>query len=211
MVSSLDPLAMSCRLKEFVATKESSLAQAELLLEETVMPMIGQQAPLFTTKAVIDGGEFKDISLADYRGKWVVLFFYPADFTFVCPTELTQFRERIREFKDIGCEVLGCSVDSEHAHRRWIRDDLKDLNYPLLADPARRLGRDYGVLLEDRGVTLRGTFIIDPEQKIQYIGIHNLSVGRDPSEILRVLKALQTGELCQAGWKPGDKPLSPGR
>ncbi len=175
------------------------------------MPMIGQQAPLFTTKAVIDGGEFRDISLSDFKGKWVLLFFYPADFTFVCPTELTQFRDRLREFKDVGCEILGCSVDSEHAHRRWLRDDLKDLNYPLLADTARRLARDYGVLLEDRGVAVRGTFLIDPEQKIQYISVHNLSVGRDASEILRVLIALQSGELCQAGWKPGDKTITPGR
>ena len=175
------------------------------------MPMIGQQAPLFTTKAVIDGGEFKEIGLSDYKGRWVVLFFYPADFTFVCPTELTQFRDRLQDFRNLGCDVLGCSVDSEHAHRRWLRDDLKDLNYPLLADPARRLTRDYGVLVEDRGVALRGTFIIDPEQKVQYMSIQNLSVGRDVNEILRLLSAFQSGELCQAGWKPGDKALTPGR
>lgn len=175
------------------------------------MPMIGQSAPLFTTRAVVDGGEFKEISLADYKGKWVVLFFYPLDFTFVCPTEITQFRDRLKDFKDAGAEILGCSVDSEHAHKRWIRDDLKDLGYPLLADVTKRIARDYGVLIEDRGIATRGTFIIDPEQKIQYMGIHNTAVGRDTNEILRVLKGLQSGELCQAGWKPGDKHITPGR
>lgn len=175
------------------------------------MPMIGQPAPLFTAKAVVDGGEFKEISLADYKGKWVILFFYPADFTFVCPTEITQFRDHLQEFKDASAEVLGCSTDSEHSHRRWIRDDLKDLGYPLLADLTRRMSRDYGVYLEDRGIATRGTFIIDPEQKIQYIGLHNTSVGRDANEILRVLKGLQSGELCAAGWKPGEKFITPGR
>lgn len=172
------------------------------------MPMIGQPAPLFTAKAVLDGGEFKDISLGDYKGRWVVLFFYALDFTFVCPTEIRQFRDRLKDFKDAGAEIVGCSIDSEHAHKRWIRDDLKDLGYPLLADVTKRIARDYGVLLEDRGIATRGTFIIDPEQRIQYMGVYNLSVGRDADEILRVLKALQTGELCGAGWKPGDKPLS---
>lgn len=173
------------------------------------MPMIGQPAPLFTARAVIDGGEFKDISLADYKGKWVVLFFYPLDFTFVCPTEITQFRSSLKDFKELGAEVLGCSIDSEHAHRRWIRDDLKDLGFPLLADVTKRVSRDFGVLLEDRGIATRGTFIIDPEGRIQYKGIHNLNVGRNISEILRVLHALQSGELCQAGWKPGDKHIDP--
>lgn len=192
-----------------MATKESLTELQQR--GELKMPMIGQPAPLFTTKAVIDGGEFKEISLSDYKGRWVVLFFYPADFTLVCPTELTQFRDHLGEFRQLNCEVMGCSVDSEHAHRRWLRDDLKDLNYPLLADPARRLTRDYGVLLEDRGVALRGTFIIDPEQKIQSVSMQNLGVGRDAREILRLLHALQSGDLCPAGWRPGDKPITPSR
>jgi peroxiredoxin (alkyl hydroperoxide reductase subunit C) len=175
------------------------------------MPMIGQPAPLFTAKAVYDGGDVRELSLSDFKGKWVILFFYPADFTFVCPTELTQFRDRLKDFKEAGAEILGCSVDSEHSHRRWIRDDLKDLNYPLISDLTRRMSRDYGVYLEDRGLATRGTFILDPEQKIQYMGIHNTSVGRDAGEILRVLKALQSGELCGAGWRPGDKFITPGR
>jgi peroxiredoxin (alkyl hydroperoxide reductase subunit C) len=169
--------------------------------------MIDQPAPQFTATAVIDGGEFKEISLSQYKGKWVVLFFYPLDFTFVCPTEITQFRDNLKQFREAGAEVIGCSVDSAHSHKRWIKEDLKDLNYPLMADITKRIARDYGVLFEDKGIATRGTFIIDPNQKIQYMGIHNLNVGRDAGEILRVLNGLQSGELCQAGWKKGDKHL----
>lgn len=169
------------------------------------MPMIGQPAPQFVAPAVVDGGDFKDINLADYKGKWVVLFFYPLDFTFVCPTEITQFRDALKEFRGEGAEVLGVSVDSVHSHRRWIKDDLGDLGYPLIGDVTKRLSRDYGVLLEDKGIATRGTFVIDPEGRIQYMGIHNLNVGRDAKEILRVVQALKSGDLCGAGWKKGDK------
>lgn len=169
------------------------------------MPMIDQPAPQFVADAVIDGGEFKKINLADYKGKWLVLFFYPLDFTFVCPTELTQFRDRLSDFKTAKAEVVGCSVDSTHSHKRWLKDDLGNLGYPLLADLTKRISRDYGVLIESAGIATRGTFIIDPDQKIQYMGIHNTSVGRDAGEILRVLQGLQSGELCGAGWKKGDK------
>ncbi|HEX7675542.1 MAG TPA: peroxiredoxin [Bdellovibrio sp.] len=173
------------------------------------MPMIHQPAPQFSTQAVFDGGEVKDVSLGDYKGKWVVLFFYPLDFTFVCPTELTQFREHLADFNAAGAQVIGCSVDSVHSHKRWLRDDLGNLGYPLLADLTKRIARDYGVLFEDRGIATRGTFIIDPEQKIQYMGIHNTSVGRDAKEILRVLHGCQSGELCAAGWKKGDVHILP--
>ena len=104
-------------------------------------------------------------------------------------------------------EVIGVSVDSVHSHKRWIQEDLKDLGYPLIGDITKRLSRDYGVLIEEVGIATRGTFIIDPEGLIQYQGIHNLNVGRDVSELLRVLQGLQSGELCAAGWKPGDKHL----
>lgn len=174
------------------------------------MPMIGQPAPQFTAPAVVDGGDFKDISLNDFKGKWVVMFFYPLDFTFVCPTEITQFRDSLKEFKDQGAEILGVSIDSVHSHRRWLKDDLGNLGYPLIGDVTKRLARDYGVLLEDAGIATRGTFIIDPEGVIQYMGIHNLNVGRDANEILRVLNALKSGELCGAGWKPGDKHVNAG-
>jgi len=174
------------------------------------MPMIGQPAPQFTCQAVVDGGDFKDISLADYRGKWVVLFFYPLDFTFVCPTEITQFREKLGEFRKAGAEVIGCSIDSVHSHRRWIKDDLKDLGYPLLGDVTKRVARDYGALLENAGIATRATYIIDPEQKLQYMALHNTNVGRDANEILRVVQACQSGELCGAGWKPGSKHVVAG-
>lgn len=174
------------------------------------MPMIGQPAPQFKTTAVVDGGDFKEIALSDYKGKWVVLFFYPLDFTFVCPTEITQFRDSLKEFKEAGAEVLGASIDSVHSHKRWIKDDLGNLGYPLIGDVTRQLARDYGVLLQEEGIATRGTFIIDPEGVIQYMGIHNLNVGRDAKEILRVLRGLKSGELCAAGWKPGDNHLRPG-
>jgi peroxiredoxin (alkyl hydroperoxide reductase subunit C) len=173
------------------------------------MSMIGHPAPQFTAQAVVEGGNFKTISLSDYKGKWTVLFFYPLDFTFVCPTELTQFRDLMPKFKELGASVIGGSVDSVHSHKRWIKDDLGELHYPLIEDITKRISRDYGVLLEDKGIATRGTFIIDPEQNIQYAGIHNTSVGRDANEILRVLTALQSGELCGAGWKPGQQHVKP--
>lgn len=173
------------------------------------MPMIGQPAPQFTAQAVVDGGEVKTVSLSDYKGKWVVLFFYPLDFTFVCPTEITQFRDAAAEFKKSGAQVLGCSVDSVHSHKRWIKDDLKDLGYPLIADLTKRMSRDYNVLIEDAGIATRGTFIIDPNGVLQYAGVHNTSVGRDVNEILRVLQGCQSGELCGAGWKPGSAFIRP--
>lgn len=169
------------------------------------MPMIGHPAPQFTTPAVVGGGDFKEISLSDFKGQWVVLFFYPLDFTFVCPTEILQFRDALPKFKEKNTIVLGASVDSVHSHKRWIKDDLKELGFPLLGDVTKRLSRDYGVLIEEKGIATRGTFIIDPEGIVQYMGIHNLNVGRDANEVLRVVTALQTGELCGAGWKAGDK------
>lgn len=173
------------------------------------MPMIGQPAPQFVAPAVVDGGDFKDINLADFKGKWVCLYFYPLDFTFVCPTEITQFRDHLKDFRAENCEVIGCSVDSVHSHRRWFKDDLGNLGYPVIGDVTKRVARDYGVLLEDKGIATRGTFLIDPEGRIQYMGIHNLNVGRDAKEILRVLQGLKTGDLCGAGWKKGDKFVAP--
>lgn len=171
--------------------------------------MINQAAPQFTADAVFDGGEVKKMSLSEFKGKWVVLFFYPLDFTFVCPTEITQFRDQLSEFKKANAVVIGCSVDSVHSHKRWLRDDLGNLGYPLMSDLTKRVSKDYGVLLEERGLATRGTYIIDPEQKIQYMSLHNTNVGRDAKEILRVLQGCQSGELCQAGWKKGEAHISP--
>lgn len=174
------------------------------------MAFINQPAPQFSTDAVHDNGEIKPVTLADFKGKWVVLFFYPLDFTFVCPTEITQFRDHLKDFQAAGAQVLGCSVDSVHSHKRWLKDDLGNLGYPLLSDLTKRISRDYGVLIEERGIATRGTFVIDPDQKIQYMGIHNTNVGRDAKEILRVVQGCQSGELCAAGWKKGDAHLKKG-
>src|SRR5208337_690231 len=158
--------------------------------------MIGEQAPNFTLDAVVDK-EFKKISLIDYRGKWVVLFFYPFDFSFVCPTEIKGFNEKLDVFKKLNAVVLGASEDSKYSHLAWIkRGDLGDLNYPLLSDYKKEVAERYGILDEKEGVVLRGLFIIDPDGVLQYKLVHNLSVGRNVDETLRVLEALQTGELC---------------
>ncbi len=168
------------------------------------MLQIGQMAPNFKAKALIDNGEFKTLSLEDYKGRWLVLFFYPLDFSIVCPTELTQFRECLPQFSELGVEVVGCSVDSVYSHKSWVNSELKELNYPLIGDLTKRVAKDYGVLMENKGFATRGTFIIDPEGTIQYIGIHNTTVARDVNELLRVINGLKSGELCGAGWKPGN-------
>ena len=130
-------------------------------------------------------------------------------FTTVCATELTQFRELLPAFKDANGEVIGASVDSVHSHKRWVKDDLGNLGFPLIGDITKTMSRDFGILLQEKGISTRGTFIIDPEGHIQYMGIHNTKVGRDANEILRVLNALQSGELCAAGWKKGEEFLQP--
>ncbi len=167
---------------------------------------VGQKAPDFKVEAVV-GKEFKEVRLSDYKGKWVVLFFYPLDFTFVCPTEIKGFSERHREFEKAGAVILGGSVDSQFSHLAWINHELGELNYPLFADMTKEVSRIYGVLKEDMGVALRGLFIINPEGVIQYQLVHDLSVGRSVNETLRVLKALQTGENCPVNWKPGEATL----
>ncbi len=168
---------------------------------------VGKPAPDFTLDAVVNK-EFKEVRLADYRGKWVVLFFYPLDFTFVCPTEITGFNKVLADFKKLNAEVLGASVDSKYSHLAWIkRGDLGDLGFPLLSDFRKEVATRYGILDEKEGVALRGLFIIDPDGILQYEIVHNLSVGRSVEETLRVLEALQTGELCPLGWKPGQKTL----
>ncbi|MBE7559557.1 peroxiredoxin [bacterium] len=171
---------------------------------------IGQPAPDFQVDAVVNG-EFKQVRLSDYKGKWVVLFFYPLDFTFVCPTEITAFSERISEFEAEDAVILGCSVDSKYSHKAWIETDrsrggLGPVKYPLLSDLTKKVSEAYGVLL-DSGIALRGLFIIDPEQKLRYILVQDLPVGRNVDETLRVLQALKSGQLCPINWKRGDKHL----
>ncbi|HEY9907478.1 MAG TPA: peroxiredoxin [Thermosynechococcaceae cyanobacterium] len=179
---------------------------------------VGQQAPDFTATAVVDQ-EFKTVNLSDYRGKYVVLFFYPLDFTFVCPTEITAFSDRYEEFSKIGTEILGVSVDSEFSHLAWIQADRKsggvgDLNYPLVSDIKKEISAAYNVLDPDAGIALRGLFLIDKDGVIQHSTINNLSFGRSVDETLRTLQAIQhvqshPDEVCPAGWQPGDATMSP--
>src|SRR3989304_9916942 len=141
------------------------------------MSMIGQQAPDFELEGVGACGEFKKFRLADYKGKWLVVFFYPLDFTFICPTEILEFSRRHNEFEQVNAAVVGVSIDSKFSHKAWLKE-LGDLNYPLLSDITKEVSRKYGVLLEDKGIALRGTFIIDPEGKLRYQLVHDLGIGR---------------------------------
>jgi peroxiredoxin (alkyl hydroperoxide reductase subunit C) len=167
--------------------------------------------------AVIEG-EFKEIQLSDYQGKWLVLFFYPLDFTFVCPTEIIAYSDKMDEFKKIGCEVVGASIDSHYSHFAWINmprkaGGLGGLKYPLLSDLSKNISRAYGVLLEEAGVALRGLFIIDPKGVLRQITINDLPVGRCVEETLRLVKAFQFtdkhGEVCPANWTPDSPTIKP--
>ena len=179
---------------------------------------VGQEAPEFTATAVFDQ-EFKTIKLSDYRGQYTILFFYPLDFTFVCPTEIIAFSDRYADFKAINTEILGVSVDSEFSHLAWMQTDRKeggigDIDYPLISDIKKEISDAYNVLDPEAGVALRGLFIIDKEGIIQYATINNLSFGRSVDETLRTLKAIQhvqnnPDEVCPAGWEEGDKTMNP--
>jgi len=167
---------------------------------------VGQQAPNFKAKAYVSG-QFKDVSLKDFQGKWVCLFFYPLDFTFVCPTEIKSFATKEVEFKELNCQVVGCSTDSEFSHKAWFERDLSEVKYPVLADTAHQISKDFNVLIEDKGIALRGTFLIDPNGVLQWMSVNALGTGRSVDEVLRTLQALKTGELCPAEWKPGKPTL----
>jgi peroxiredoxin (alkyl hydroperoxide reductase subunit C) len=174
---------------------------------------VGQPAPDFdmpSTKNIEKLDE--NVRLSDYRGRWLALLFYPLDFTFVCPTELTSFSDRYDDFEGVGAAVVGVSTDSVHSHRAWLKTPrdkggVEGLRYPLASDITKSVARDYGVLIEDKGVALRGLFVIDPEGVLRYAVIHDLNVGRSADETLRVIQALQTGGLCQADWRPGQETL----
>lgn len=177
----------------------------------------GNPAPDFSAQAVFDQ-EFVELSLSQFRGKYVVLFFYPLDFTFVCPTEITAFSDRYSEFKALNTEILGVSVDSQFSHLAWIQTPrneggLGDLAYPLVSDLKRELSTAYNVL-NDEGVALRGLFIIDKEGVVQHATVNNLAFGRNVDETLRTLQAVRyvqenPDEVCPAGWQPGEKTMKP--
>lgn len=170
--------------------------------------LVANKAPDFKMKTCKgDGSGFGEVSLSDYKGKWLVMFFYPLDFTFVCPTEITGYSDRVEDFKKEGAEVLSVSVDSEHSHKAWINGDLGKVNFPMASDMTKKVASDYGILLEDDGVALRGLFIIDPEGVVKYSVVHDNNVGRSVDETLRVLKALKTGGLCPANWDEGEDLL----
>jgi peroxiredoxin (alkyl hydroperoxide reductase subunit C) len=180
-----------------------------------VIAKVGAPAPDFEMQSTRNIETLKEnVKLADYRGKWLVMFFYPLDFTFVCPTEIRAFSDATAQFRKAGAEVLGVSTDSVYSHRAWIKsgkdlNGLGEISYPLASDITREVSRKYGVLIEGKGIALRGLFIIDPKGVLQYSVVHNLGVGRSTDETLRVLTAFQTGELCPANWKQGQAPLKP--
>ncbi|XP_045760955.1 peroxiredoxin 1 isoform X2 [Maniola jurtina] len=195
-----------------------SIAKKLQMVSFNKMPLqLTKPAPQFKTTAVVNG-EFKDLSLSDYKGKYVVLFFYPLDFTFVCPTEIIAFSERADEFRKVGCEVIAASTDSHFTHLAWINTPRKQgglgpMNIPIISDKSHRIARDYGVLNEETGIPFRGLFIIDDKQNLRQITVNDLPVGRSVEETLRLVQAFQYtdkhGEVCPANWRPGAKTIKP--
>lgn len=190
------------------------MTAATALVKEIIMAKVGQPAPDFNMPSTKNMETLdENVKLSDYAGKWLVLMFYPLDFTFVCPTELTAFSDRIEELNGIGAEVIGISTDSVHSHRAWIKtpreeNGVADMNYPLASDVGGKLARQYNILVEDEGIALRGLYIINPEGILQYAVVHDLNIGRSVDETLRVLQGLQTGGLCSADWTPGQENLA---
>jgi len=179
--------------------------------------LVGDTAPSWKADAVV-GTDFQTLSSDDYKGKWKVLFFYPLDFTFVCPTEIVAYSNAVDRFKQLNCELIGCSIDSKFSHLAWTKQSRNDgglggINYPLLADTTKDIARNFGVLLEDAGIALRGLFLIDENDVVQHATINNLPVGRNVEETLRLVEAYQFtakhGEVCPAGWSQGDDSMKP--
>lgn len=166
---------------------------------------IGKPAPEFKMEGYFKG-KMKHYHLDDFKGKWVLLFFYPLDFTFVCPTELIELSKKHKNFEKINTQVLGVSVDSVYSHEAWLKD-IGDFEYPLLSDMTKEVSRDYNVLVPEEGISLRGAFIIDPEGIVRSYTINDVTIGRNIDELVRLIKAFQTGDLCPVGWEEGDKTL----
>ncbi len=179
--------------------------------------IVTKEAPDFTAKAVMPDNSFTELTLSSYRGKYVILFFYPLDFTFVCPSEIIAFNKKLEEFKSRNCEVIGVSVDSEYSHFAWKNTPVDgggigNIQYPLVADLSKSISRNYGVLFNG-AVALRGLFLIDKEGIIRHAVINDLGLGRNVDEVIRMLDALQFteehGEVCPANWKKGDEAMKP--
>lgn len=170
------------------------------------MLSVKDKAPEFVLEGYIKD-EIKTFKLNNYKNKWVILFFYPLDFTFVCPTEVKALSAKYEDFRNLGAEVFGVSVDSVHSHQSWSKE-LGELNFPLLSDFHKRISHQFGVLDEEAGHSMRATFIIDPEGNIRWLNVSSDDVGRNIDELFRSLSALQTGKLCPAEWNPGGKTLN---
>jgi len=173
---------------------------------------IGDKFPSFQVKAVVSsqpGKQFTDLTDRSFEGNWKIYFFWPKDFTFVCPTEIAGFAKLDGDFRDRDAQLLGVSTDSEYVHLAWrnTHPDLKDLPFPMLADLKREISTAAGVLDRNEGVALRATFVVDPDGVIRFVSVNDLSVGRNPQEVLRVLDALQTDELCPCNWQKGQETL----
>ncbi|MDA0773068.1 MAG: peroxiredoxin [Cyanobacteria bacterium] len=181
--------------------------------------LVGRNAPDFTADAVVNGSEFKSVSLSDFKGKkYVVLFFYPLDFTFVCPTELHAFQDKLAEFESLNTEVIGVSVDSKFAHHAWLntpksQGGIQGVNYTVVSDFNKQITRDYDVEVEGAGISYRGLFLIDKKGVVQHQVVNNLPLGRNVDEAVRMVKALQffenNGEVCPANWNEGSKGMKP--
>ena len=176
------------------------------------MLTVGDKFPAFDLKGVVSlekDKEFRQITSTEYPGRWKVIFFWPKDFTFVCPTEIAEFGRRNGDFEDRDAQVLGVSIDNEYVHLAWRKNhpDLKALPFPMVSDIKRELSSTLGILHREEGVALRATFIVDPQDVIRYVDVTDLNVGRSVDEVVRVLDALQTDELCPCNWKKGEKTL----
>jgi peroxiredoxin (alkyl hydroperoxide reductase subunit C) len=206
---------MDTRASEF--KKDHKMDARALGLEnEQTMVVPGVKAPEFKGQAVMPNGEFKEISLSDYRGKYVVLFFYPMDFTFVCPTEIIAFNKAIEEFKSRNVQLVGCSVDSHFAHKAWMAMEIKEggigrLDFPLMSDLNRNISKAYGCYNHAAGVASRGLYLIDVDGYVRHITINDLPLGRNVEEVIRMIDAVQHyekhGEVCPANWKKGGKAI----
>lgn len=204
-----------CRLQVWVEKTKKRLDKTRATFYNFSM-QIGQLIPEIEFE-IYQQEKFRKVKLSDFRGKWLVLLFYPADFTFICPTELAEAASYYKKFQKLGAEIISVSTDTVFTHKAWHdgSPSIKKIHYPMAADPTGKICRQFGTYLEDEGISLRGTFIIDPEGVLRAAEIHDNSIGRSLGEILRKLQAAvyvsaHKGEVCPASWQPGAKTLKPG-